>query len=162
MHKLRLYFTKLRGRPRIPTNTSQGYVVAILVVLVVIVIVPYRLVQLKLRACTRIYSSNAKERALYILLPPLPLSQHTPDIHAARQERACDPIGSRNGRKIYEFTSNFFHEDVGEHSTKVVILSPDEPSPRMRALLNHPTFTHRVTYVQGSLDMSVDSERCTI
>ena len=30
----------------------------------------------------------------------------------------------------------------------------------MRALLNHPTFTHRVTYVQGSLDMSVDLERC--
>ena len=138
-----LYFMLIEvvGRPRIPTNTSQGYVVAILVVLVVIVIVPYRLVQL----------AEALRRQ----------SMYTRQIYTPRGKNAHVILsGHVTVGSIYEFTSNFFHEDVGEHSTMVVILSPDEPSPRMRALLNHPTFTHRVTYVQGSLDMSVDLERC--
>ena len=71
------------GRPRIPTNTSQGYVVAILVVLVVIVIVPYRLVQLAeaLRRQSMYVASAAATQqhipaplSLYPSLPPLPLS----------------------------------------------------------------------------------------
>ena len=70
------------GRPRIPTNTSQGYVVAILVVLVVIVIVPYRLVQLAeaLRRQSMYVASAAATQQQhsrpthYPSLSPLPLS----------------------------------------------------------------------------------------
>ena len=43
---------------------------------------------------------------------------------------------------------------------RVVVLSPHEPSARMRAVLTHPTFSSRIFYLQGSLDTPFDLERC--
>eukprot|EP00752_Nemacystus_decipiens_P013364 g11833.t1 len=69
------------------------------------------------------------------------------------RERHVVMCGSVNAENLQARLQEIFHADHGNHNVRwvrVVVISPDPPSPRMTTLLKHPRYRSRVTYIQGS------------
>ena len=138
-----LYYMMIEvlGRPRLPVHTTQGYFIASALVLIVVVVVPWRLVRL----AEALKRDSLYKRQTYVPKPREPHVILTGKVTVA---------------SMMEFISDFFHEDSGDHRTRVIILAPREPSVRMRYVLNQPAYASRVFYLQGSVDTPFDLERC--
>ncbi|CAM9108420.1 unnamed protein product [Discosporangium mesarthrocarpum] len=69
------------------------------------------------------------------------------------RERRVLACGSVNADNLRARLKELFHADHGTHNLqgiKVVVLSPEEPSRRMLALLKSPRYRSIVTFVRGS------------
>ncbi|CAM9877435.1 unnamed protein product, partial [Ectocarpus sp. 8 AP-2014] len=69
------------------------------------------------------------------------------------RERHVVMCGSVNATNLKARLQEMFHLDHGNHNirwVRVVVMSPKPPGPRIDALLEHPRYRGRVTYLQGS------------
>ena len=104
------------GRPRLPVETVQGYVIASCLVLIVVVVIPYQMVQL---------FESLKQQSLYRR------SNYSPQ---GRGDSHVIVTGHVTAASIIEFSADFFHEDVGDH--EVHVATRRTPSHTLSALLS--------------------------
>eukprot|EP00903_Cladosiphon_okamuranus_P012012 g11279.t1 len=81
--------------------------------------------------------------------PPVRAMSLAPSV----RERHVVMCGSVNAENLQARLQEIFHADHGNHNVRwvrVVVISPDPPSPRVTTLLKHPRYLSRVTYIQGS------------
>ena len=125
--------------------TSGGRATVSLVILVAMVFVPRETNEL----LEMIMQSSKYQRAWYV--PPK--SKRAQHVIVSGNMSSCSEV---------ELFTELFHEDHDAQDLHAVVLQPERPSFGMEALLRHPHYAERITYLEGSPFQEHDLKRAKV